>query len=350
MVMRVAVALLALSLSACTSQSPRSAVQPSVPPPVSRASVSAATSVPITSASGRRTVFVKFESGCGDLTAVERTIARDKEPLAETLNQLFAGPTDAERARGVSSMFSVRTTGLLRSVRAADGTAQVDLAPSVANRLVLGVVSPCDRSSFHEQVATTLQQFPGVRIVRYAIGGDRKAFLAAASRTTTRLQPGAAGVCAQASPGAVAVYAYGVDGVPQPRCGYAQLNQRLRISNPTAAPILVALSTGQQLHVPSGASRTFPGTLSDLVRTPPVVTTSASPMEPGQSCSSSGRPDEVGRVQRAGNASRIDPGYAGDRSRPCRSTDGASATLATGRQLGSAILPVPVLTACGGGG
>jgi hypothetical protein len=166
-------------------------------------------------------------------------------------------------------MFSRRTAGLLRSVRARRGTAvQVDLAPSVAKMLPLGVVPPCDRSSFHEQVATTLQQFPGVHEVSYAIGGDRQAFLAAASRTTTRLQPEAAGICSGVTPGAFTAYAYGVDGVPMPRCGYAQLNQRLTISNPTAAPILVALSTGQRLHVPSGASRTFPGTLSNLIRTP----------------------------------------------------------------------------------
>jgi hypothetical protein len=165
-------------------------------------------------------------------------------------------------------MFSKRTAGLLRSVRAGTGTVQVDLAPSVAKVLPLGVVPPCDRSSFHEQVATTLQQFPGVREVAYALGGDPQAFLAAASRTPTRLQPGAAGVCAGVSPGAMTSYAYGLDGVPMPRCGYAQLNQRLTISNRTAAPIVAALSTGQRLHVPSGASRTFPGTLGSLVRIP----------------------------------------------------------------------------------
>jgi hypothetical protein len=265
MVMRVAVALLALSLSACTTQTPRSSAHPS--PSVSVASTSPAASLP--AASSTRSVFVKFESGCGDLAGVERTIPGNQEPLTATLNLLFAGPTEAERARGVASMFSRRTAGLLRSVRAATGTAvQVDLAPLVAKMLPLGVVPPCDRSSFHEQVATTLQQFPGVHEVAYTIGGDRQAFLTAARMTASRLQPEVAGTCAGATPGAFTSYAYGVDGVPMPRCGYAQLNQRLTISNPTAAPIVVALSSGQRLHIPSGASRTFPGTLGNLVHTP----------------------------------------------------------------------------------
>jgi hypothetical protein len=264
MVTRVAVALLALSLSACTTQTSRSSARPS--PSVTVASASPTASLPV--ASNTRRVFVKFESGCGDLAGVERTIPRNQEPLAATLNLLFAGPTEAERARGVTSMFSRRTAGLLRSARAGKGSAvQVDLAPSIAKMLPLGVVPPCDRSSFHEQVATTLQQFPGVHDVSYAIGGSPQAFVAAASRTTTRLQPETAGTCAGVTPGAFTTYVYGLDGVPMPRCGYAQLNQRLRISNPTAGPIVVALSTGQRLHVPSGTARTFPGTLSNLVRT-----------------------------------------------------------------------------------
>jgi hypothetical protein len=265
MVMRVAVALLALSLSACMTHTTRSSAHAT--PTGAVFSTSPAVSLP--AASGTRRVLVKFESGCGDLAAVERSIPRNLEPLTATLELLFAGPTEAERARGVASMFSGRTAGLLRSVRAGTGTGvAVDLAASVAKILPLGVVPPCDRSSFHEQVATTLQQFPGVHVVTYTIGGDRQAFLAAASRTTTRLQPGAAGACSGVTPGAFTSYAYGVDGVPMPRCGSAQLKQRLTISNPTAAPIVVALSTGQRLHVPSGASRTFPGTLSKLVRVP----------------------------------------------------------------------------------
>jgi hypothetical protein len=182
MVMRVAVALLALSLSACTTQTPRSSLHPTP----TGAVFSTSPAVSPQPASGTRRVFVKFESGCGDLAAVERTVPRNREPMATTLILLFAGPTEAERARGVASMFSRRTAGLLRSVHAGTGVGvQVDLAPSVAKMLPLGAVPPCDRSSFQEQVATTLQQFPGVHVVTYTIGGDRQAFQAQAGQAAS---------------------------------------------------------------------------------------------------------------------------------------------------------------------
>lgn len=75
-------------------------------------------------------------------------------------------------------------------------------------------------------------------------------------------------MCAEAGSGAVVSYAYGIDGVPMPRCGYARLSQRIIVSNPTSAPIDVALSTGQRLRVPPAGTRAFPGTLKTLVRTP----------------------------------------------------------------------------------
>jgi hypothetical protein len=128
-----------------------------------------------------RTVNVVFSGGCADLQAVERTISADEEPIAATLRQLFGGPTDAERARGVTSMFNATTAGLLHSVRVANKRFYVDLDASIAARLPLGIPPGCDRSAFTEQVGVTLQDFPHLAPVVFSLDGDEGAFTASPS-------------------------------------------------------------------------------------------------------------------------------------------------------------------------
>ena len=131
-----------------------------------------------------RTVDVVFSSGCADLRSVQRTVPANQEPLRATLQQLFAGPTEQERQLGTTSVsFSTRTAPLLRSVHVAHERAYVDLVASVATGLQLGIPPGCDRSPFGEQIAVTLQKFPGVHGVVYALDGDPLAYAKAVGAT-----------------------------------------------------------------------------------------------------------------------------------------------------------------------
>ncbi len=139
-----------------------------------------------------REVSVVFGVGCHDLTGVRRRIPADAEPLTATLRQLFAGPAAGEA--GVRSMFSPGTAALLRSVRVEAGRTYVDLDASVAARLFVGIPPACDRSPFGEQITVTLQQFPGVSAVHYALDGDPVAFARSAGGTCP-VPPDAGGAC-----------------------------------------------------------------------------------------------------------------------------------------------------------
>jgi hypothetical protein len=211
-----------------------------------------------------RIVNLTFSGGCADLQGVKRTILATPEPLAATLGELFAGPNADERARGVTSMFNGQTGGLLRSVHVAGGHAYVDLESRVASGLALGIPYGCDRSPFAEQVAVTLQQFPGVHDVFYALDGDPVTFAAAAGLRCPQL-PAPGGLCdpapfragSQATPSTHAspglwpadydLPAAGVCGTddgpiatvdanpdqPAPRCLIVRADQRLRVRNTT---------------------------------------------------------------------------------------------------------------------
>jgi spore germination protein GerM len=90
------------------------------------------------------------------------------------LRQLFAGPTEAERAAGDRSPFSAATAGLLKRVRIEQGTAYVDLNDLRAH--LPGVTSSCGAAEFGQQIERTLRQFPTVRRVILAIDGDPRRY------------------------------------------------------------------------------------------------------------------------------------------------------------------------------
>ena len=111
---------------------------------------------------------------CAAVFAVTRPLPHTAGVATAALNQLFAGPTEAERAAGYRSPFSAATAGLLRGVRVDHGTAYVNL--NDPRTLLAGATSSCGAAEFRAQLDHTLRQFPTVRRVIFAIDGEPRAF------------------------------------------------------------------------------------------------------------------------------------------------------------------------------
>jgi hypothetical protein len=111
---------------------------------------------------------------CATVFALPRELPRTAAVATAALRQLFAGPTEAERAAGYRSPFSAATAGLLRRVLIEHGTAYVDL--NDPRELLPGVTSSCGGAEFHTQIERTLRQFPTVRRVILAIDGEPRRF------------------------------------------------------------------------------------------------------------------------------------------------------------------------------
>lgn len=111
---------------------------------------------------------------CATVFALRREVPKTEAVAAAALRQLFAGPTEAERAAGYRSPFSTSTAGLLKRVFIEHGTAYVDLHDPRA--LLPGVTSSCGAAEFGTQIERTLRRFPTVRRVILAIDGDPRSF------------------------------------------------------------------------------------------------------------------------------------------------------------------------------
>jgi spore germination protein GerM len=111
---------------------------------------------------------------CATVFAVPRQLPKTAGLATAALNQLFAGPTEAERAAGYRSPFSATTAGLLRGVHVEHGIAYVNL--NDPRPLLAGATSSCGAAELRTQLERTLRQFPTVRRVIFAIDGEPRAF------------------------------------------------------------------------------------------------------------------------------------------------------------------------------
>jgi spore germination protein GerM len=111
---------------------------------------------------------------CATVFAVARQLPKTAGVATAALNQLVAGPTEAERAAGYRSPFSAATAGLLRGVHVEHGTAYVNL--NDPRPLLTGATSSCGAAELRTQLERTLRQFPTVRRVIFAIDGEPRAF------------------------------------------------------------------------------------------------------------------------------------------------------------------------------
>jgi spore germination protein GerM len=114
------------------------------------------------------------DADCAIVFALPRQVPKTEGVAAAALKQLFAGPTDAERAAGYRSPFSATTAGLLRGVHVEHGTAYVNL--NDPRPLLAGATSSCGAAELRTQLERTLRQFPTVRRVIFAIDDEPRAF------------------------------------------------------------------------------------------------------------------------------------------------------------------------------
>lgn len=114
------------------------------------------------------------EADCAIVFERRREVPPTAAVATAALQQLFAGPTEAERATGYRSPFSAATAGLLRRVHIEDGTAYVDL--NDPREALAGATSSCGAAEFNTAIERTLRQFSTVRRVILAIDGDPRRF------------------------------------------------------------------------------------------------------------------------------------------------------------------------------
>lgn len=105
-----------------------------------------------------------------------RKVAKTNAAAKTALEQLFAGPTSDEKAKGFYSDFSEATKSLLISVNIKNRSAYVNLRDLTGTSSIGNFTTSCGGSNFFGQVENTLRQFPSVKKVFFAIEGDPSLF------------------------------------------------------------------------------------------------------------------------------------------------------------------------------
>ena len=111
----------------------------------------------------------------GDTSAsVTRPVSGEPGPEA-ALRALLAGPTDAERAAGVSSWFSAETASLLNSFAISpDSIAHVDFGDLAA--AIPSASSSAGSEVLLRELNSTLFRYPDVKAIEYTVNGSCEAF------------------------------------------------------------------------------------------------------------------------------------------------------------------------------
>ena len=105
-----------------------------------------------------------------------RTLPKTSAVAKAALEQLFAGPTSEEKAKGFYSDFSEDTKSLLISVNIRNRNAYVNLRDLTGPSSIGNFTTSCGGSNFFGQVENTLRQFSTVRKVFFAFEGDPSHF------------------------------------------------------------------------------------------------------------------------------------------------------------------------------
>lgn len=111
---------------------------------------------------------------CRQVYPLRREVPRGSDLAGAALEQLFAGPSVAERAQGYSSWFSEHTANALKRFWTLDGTAYVDLAD--IRSTIPNASTSCGSGQLLSQMESTLKQFGTVRRILYAIEGQPRTF------------------------------------------------------------------------------------------------------------------------------------------------------------------------------
>lgn len=111
---------------------------------------------------------------CNVVFPVERQVSAAGDLSRAALQQLFAGPTEEEKAQGYTSLFSQATKDILQGLKVEGNTAYVNLAD--VRWLIPAASSSCGGASFFAAIRSTLAQVSPVERVIYAIDGNPALF------------------------------------------------------------------------------------------------------------------------------------------------------------------------------
>ena len=111
---------------------------------------------------------------CAKVHPVERTTLPSGDVPKAALEQLFLGPTPAEKANGYVSVFSAETADILISVKVQTDTAYVNLKD--IRTIIPNASTSCGSAAFFAAVETTVKGTADVTRVLYAIEGDPQPF------------------------------------------------------------------------------------------------------------------------------------------------------------------------------
>jgi spore germination protein GerM len=141
--------------------------------------------VPVTFGQSQPTMTVKLyypnsKRDSGDCSVkvypITRTIPKSSAVAKAALEQLFAGPTSEEKAKGYYSDFSDATKSFLISVNVKNRVAYVNLRDLTSSSSIGNFTTSCGGSNFFGQVESTLKQFPSIKKVFFAMEGDPSLF------------------------------------------------------------------------------------------------------------------------------------------------------------------------------
>ncbi len=108
---------------------------------------------------------------CGRVFPVNRVIPKTSAVAKAALEQLFAGPTEKEKAEGYFSYFSPESKSILKSIVVKKRAAYVNFKAETFSILSGNVTTSCGSSLFISEMETTLLQFPSIKKVFYAVEG-----------------------------------------------------------------------------------------------------------------------------------------------------------------------------------
>jgi spore germination protein GerM len=105
---------------------------------------------------------------------VRRPVAGRAADIRTALEMLLAGPTAAERQRGIDSWFSDATSGMLRSVDVAGSRVAVDF--NDLRQVIPNASTSTGSMLLMQELNATIFQYPEVHGIDYSIEGSCDAF------------------------------------------------------------------------------------------------------------------------------------------------------------------------------
>jgi Sporulation and spore germination len=104
---------------------------------------------------------------CSKVSPVTRTVPVKPTPTI-AVRELVRGLKPSEKKKGLSSVFSAETADIVQRVRNVKGNVYVSFTPKALTTLNNAGTS-CGRDQFFAQMEKTLNQFPGVKNVVFAV-------------------------------------------------------------------------------------------------------------------------------------------------------------------------------------